>query len=126
MKIQNILYVISKYLYLFEQAGNLFENLVIADFVKRNHHRYQFQEFWFWRDSNGNEVDLLTRDGQYLHIYEVKSSQTLNSRLFRGMDYFSAASTEKIGAKTLIYGGDESQERTHYKVRTWMDIDFEN
>ena len=36
MKIQNILYVISKYLDLFEQAGNLFENLIIADFVKRN------------------------------------------------------------------------------------------
>jgi predicted AAA+ superfamily ATPase len=111
---------------LFEQAGNIFENLIVADFVKRNHHRYLFQEFWFWRDSNGNEVDLLTRDGQYLHIYEIKSSQTLNSRLFHGMDYFSAASTEKIGTKTLIYGGDESQERTQYKVRTWMDIDAEN
>lgn len=111
---------------LFEQAGNIFENLIVADFVKRNHHRYLFQEFWFWRDSNGNEVDLLTRDGQYLHIYEIKSSQTLNSRLFHGMDYFSAVSTDKIGAKTLIYGGDESQERTQYKVRTWMDIDSDN
>lgn len=111
---------------LFEQAGNIFENLIVADFVKRNHHRYLFQEFWFWRDSNGNEVDLLTRDGQHLHIYEIKSSQTLNSRLFYGMDYFSAASTEKIVAKTLIYGGDESQERTQYKVRSWMDIDSEN
>ncbi len=111
---------------LFEQAGNIFENMIVADFVKRNHHRYLFQEFWFWRDSNGNEVDLLSRDGLDLHIYEIKSSQTLNTRLFHGMDYFSDVSTERIGTKTLIYGGDGSQNRTKYQVRAWMDIEPDN
>ncbi|MGI9160527.1 MAG: DUF4143 domain-containing protein [Saprospiraceae bacterium] len=108
---------------MFELAVIIFENLIIADFVKRNHHHYLFQEFWFWRDSNGNEVDLLTRDGQSLKIYEIKSSQTINSRYFHGMDLFSGTATDKISAKTLIYGGNESQERTHYQVRAWRDSD---
>lgn len=107
---------------LFDLAGNVFENLIIADFNKRNQHQYLFQEYWFWRDSNGNEVDLLTKNGLNLDIFEIKSTQTLNTRLFSGLDYFTSISGEKINDRTLIYGGNESQNRTHYTVRAWMDI----
>ncbi|MBV6443277.1 MAG: ATP-binding protein [Haliscomenobacteraceae bacterium CHB4] len=107
---------------MFDLAGNVFENMVIADFTKRNHHQYLFREFWFWRDSNGNEVDLLTNDGLSLDIFEIKSTQTLNTRLFTGLDYFASISGEKINAKTLIYGGLESQKRTNYTVQAWMDV----
>jgi len=29
---------------------------------------------------------------------------------------------DMVHAKTLIYGGDESQQRTHYQVRAWHDV----
>lgn len=112
----------SEDLELFDLAGNVFENLVIADFIKRNQHQYLFQEYWFWRDSNGNEIDLLTKNGLNLDIFEIKSTQTLNTRLFSSLDYFAAVSGEKINARTLIYGGNESQNRTNYTVRAWMDV----
>lgn len=108
----------------FDLAGNVFENLIVADFMKQNRHQYLFREYWFWRDSNGNEVDLLTKDAFNLDIFEIKSTQTLNTRLFSGLDYFSttAETSDAIRTKTLIYGGDESQERSKYKVQSWRDL----
>ncbi len=103
-------------------SGNIFENLIVADFIKRNHHQYQFRDYWFWRDSNGNEVDLLTRDGLDLKIMEIKSTQTINTRLFGGLDYFASTSKEVVSTKVLIYGGNESEARSNYKVRAWKDL----
>ncbi len=101
--------------------GSLFENLVVAEFQKQNHHQYRLKEYWFWRDSLGNEVDLLTKSGQMFEIFEVKSTQTILPALFKGLDYFANLVGEKVKEKTLIYGGQEHQNRTHYKVRAWND-----
>ncbi len=99
--------------------GSLFENFVIADVLKKNHHQYQLQDFWFWRDSNGNEVDLLTKRGGGFDVYEVKSSQTVLPQHFAGLDTFSEIAINKVKSKTLIYGGTDTHERTQYKVRGW-------
>jgi hypothetical protein len=37
------------------------------------------------------------------------------------MDYFSEISKGKVKAKTLIYGGNDSHDRTSYRVRTWKE-----
>ena len=99
--------------------GSLFENLVIADILKKNHHEYLLHDYWFWRDSNGREVDLLTKRGGGFDIFEIKSTQTILPKLFKNMDYFSELTKGKVKSRTLIYGGEEVQERTRYGVRGW-------
>ena len=99
--------------------GSLFENLVVANVLKKNHHQYLLRDYWFWRDSNGHEVDLLTRMGGRLDIFEIKSTQTVLPKLFQGMDRFSEISGGKVKNRTLIYGGDKNQDRTHYQIREW-------
>ena len=99
--------------------GSLFENLVVADIIKKNHHSYQLQDYWFWRDANGHEVDLLTNRAGGFDIFEIKATQTILPKLFQGMDYFASITAGKTKTKTLIYGGEENQERTKYAVRTW-------
>jgi len=99
--------------------GSLFENLVIANMVKKNHHDYLLRDYYFWRDTNGNEVDLMYKKGMDFNIYEVKSTQTVLPKLFKGMDFFEDVANSKINTKTLIYGGSENQDRTKYKVRVW-------
>ena len=44
--------------------GGLFENLVVADRMKRLHHRGEKPKLYFFRDSNGLEVDLVEERGQ--------------------------------------------------------------
>ncbi|MDV7393635.1 DUF4143 domain-containing protein, partial [Arthrospira platensis SPKY1] len=36
--------------------GNLFENMMIAEYNKRMSHKNEVDDLWFWRDSSGNEV----------------------------------------------------------------------
>ena len=99
--------------------GSLFENLVVANVMKKNHHQYLLRDYWFWRDSSGHEIDLLTTAGGGLDIFEIKSTQTVLPKLFQGMDRFSEITQGKVKTRTLIYGGDKNQDRTHYGIRPW-------
>ncbi|MFM8361205.1 MAG: ATP-binding protein [Haliscomenobacter sp.] len=102
-------------------ASSLFENLVIADILKKNHHQYLLRDYWFWRDSHGHEIDLLTRRGGRLDISEIKSTQTILPRFLKGMAYFSEIAGSKVRSQTLLYGGDDSHDRTGYAVRQWHE-----
>lgn len=102
--------------------GTLFENLIVSEMHKQNHHQYQLKDYWFWRDAAGNEVDLLSKSGQMFDLFEVKSTQTILPALFKGLDYFSALAEGNVKSRTLIYGGAESQARSNYQVRAWSDL----
>jgi predicted AAA+ superfamily ATPase len=102
--------------------GNLFENMMIAEYVKRIHHNYRFQDVWFWRDSTGNEVDLLVQDGQNINIFEIKAGQTIMSDMFKGLNWWEDLSGKKGLRKTLIYGGNENHERSMGNVLSWREF----
>lgn len=102
-----------------ELSGSLFENMMVAELQKQNHHRLQLRDYFFWRDSNGNECDLLTPAGKTFDVFEIKAGLTIYPKHFHGMDFFDTASGGKVRHKTLIYGGTENQDRTAYRVRGW-------
>jgi predicted AAA+ superfamily ATPase len=99
--------------------GHVFENLIITELIKKNEHRELLRDYYFWRDSKGHEVDLMYHDGDVLHIYEIKSSSTIQSRMFEGLEYFTKISTEPIEEKVVVYGGVEVQNRTEFTVVPW-------
>ena len=100
-------------------TGSLFENLVVADLLKQNHHQYLLRDYWFWRDSNGHEVDLLTKRGNEFDVFEIKSTATVLSKFFKEMNYFANISGGKVEQRTLIYGGADNEDRTQYYIRRW-------
>jgi predicted AAA+ superfamily ATPase len=102
--------------------GNLFENMVVAEYQKRNQHLYLHLEYNFWQDSAGHEVDLLLKKLNGFNVYEIKATQTLGSGLFKEMDRFEELAAPNAVNKTLIYGGDENQQRTRYNVTSWREI----
>lgn len=102
--------------------GNIFENLVIAEYYKQNEHQYQLKDYWFWQDSNKNEVDLLTVEGDRFDIIEIKSTSTIMENLFDNMNKFEFTSGNKVNSKTLVYGGKDDQKRTKYMVKSWFNI----
>jgi len=101
--------------------GNLFENMIIAEYVKQNYHSDQSIDFWFWRDSNGNEIDLLFNTGEKLCIIEIKSSMTIKPDHFKGLNNFEKNATNKKLIKQLVYAGSENQQRQDGKVISWQD-----
>jgi predicted AAA+ superfamily ATPase len=109
-----------------EFKGALFENLVINEYIKQNYHHNLYREFYFWRDSNGHEVDLLVSNETAYDIVEIKATKTILPKLFDGLDLLKNIGKEKINRKILVYGGKESQNRSNYKVWAWnnVKIDF--
>ena len=102
--------------------GNLFENMMIAEYVKRINHKNNFQDVWFWRDSAGHEVDLIIQDGQQLNIAEIKAGQTVFSDMFNGLIWWENLSGRKDLHKTLVYGGNEQQKRSLGEVIPWKEF----
>ena len=62
---------------------------------------------YFFRDSNGNEVDLLYGRGPKLVPFEIKSGQTIGSDWFNGIDHFARHFPATGGA--VIYAGEASR-----------------
>ena len=91
--------------------GALFENSVINEIMKFDLHRNQYADLSFYRDGNGNEVDLLYRRGQTLVPIEIKSGQTISGDYFKGIDYFSKHFGTRGGA--VIYAGTSTQRRSN-------------
>ena len=103
--------------------GSVFENMVIAEYQKRNYHLYEHLEFSFWQDTHGNEIDLLWQVGQTFHAVEIKATKTITNELFKQLDKFEThlAPSTPI-QKTLVYGGADSQHRTNYEVKSWREV----
>jgi hypothetical protein len=91
--------------------GNLFENMVVMEALKYRLHRGRRGNLHFYRDSNGNEVDLLLTVGPDLYPVEIKAGMTINRDFFKGLDGFSGIFPVPLG-RGLVYGGDQPQQRT--------------
>ena len=102
--------------------GNLFENMIVAEYVKQNFHQNKMEEYWFWRDSAGHEVDLIRQDDYLYHVIEIKSTTTITQELFKGMLYFGNLAKENVKSQTLVYAGLDNQKRTIADVVSWYDL----
>ena len=109
-------------LILHPNKGNIFENLIISESYKRRHHIGERPNFYFWRDSNNNEIDLLEEIGQDIKIAEIKASETLNMSYFKGLEKFPKEAP--VSRKLLIYAGEEEQKRTIADVQGWRSFEW--
>lgn len=100
--------------------GNLFENFIISEFIKMNHHNSLKNDFYFYRDKVGQEVDLIINDGQKNIPIEIKSAQTFNKDFLKNLDYYrKVISPESKG--NVIYTG-KTQKQTEYNIYNFCDM----
>ncbi|MCH8554436.1 MAG: ATP-binding protein [Schleiferiaceae bacterium] len=108
----------------FYLKGNLFENFVINEYIKQNNHNNLMYNLWFWRDAAGHEVDLIWQGSTKLNMVEIKASETIMPKMFKGLDYFEKLAPEVINSKTLVHTGSFNQQRTAGEVQSWKQINF--
>jgi hypothetical protein len=92
--------------------GQLFENLVVADLLKRRFNGGRDSRLCFYRDSTGNEVDLLYPLGPDFLPIEIKAGQTIRTDSFRGLSRFATIRQDSGPPGLLVYGGNERQVRS--------------
>lgn len=102
--------------------GSLFENMVIAELYKQNAHHLLLKEFWFWRDTNQREIDLLSFQQNKYELFEIKSTQTLTSRLFKNLNFFRTLLGDDFGTSTLVYGGTDNYHRSGHQILSWQKL----
>ena len=101
--------------------GSLFENMVVMEALKYRRHRGKRPNFYFYRDSNGREVDLVQQRGPDLYPIEIKAGQTINPDHFRGLKNFATVFPLPQGS-ALIYAGDHPQTRHNTAVRPYWAL----
>jgi len=102
--------------------GSLFESFIITEYIKKAFNSGKIPECFFWRDKNGNEIDLLIKDASRLIPIEVKSGRTINDGYFKGLKYWRKISkSEELGI--VLFGGDTGQLRETIKVVSWRNMD---
>ena len=87
--------------------GNLYENLIITDIIKGAFNKGIRPEIYFFRDSHGNEVDLLIREKSQLIPIEIKSAATFSADFVKGLDRFQRLGIKRLTAGAVLYNGEQ-------------------
>lgn len=103
--------------------GNLFENMVVAEMFKHCYHHGRRPRLSFYRDSTGNEVDLLVERGLELAAVEIKSGQTVTRDYFQGLNRFAMVAGDRLTGGAVVYGGDKRQLRSDWEVWPVAELD---
>ncbi len=88
--------------------GNLYENLVIAEIIKGALNRGIRPDIYFYRDTNGNEVDLIINNQGKLIPVEIKSAATFTPEFLKGIESFKKAAGEQGADGLVLYNGDQT------------------
>ena len=106
----------------FYMKGSLFENMIFSELLKERFNNGLPAQFFFIRDSKGNEVDCVFEKAGDTVFIEIKMSETLSSahqkniRLFRKDQ--STQSTDYV-----IYSGDEDVIYNNIRHCNWKNVD---
>lgn len=99
----------------------LFETLVVNEYLRSCFNSGKPSNLYFWRDSTGNEVDLLHDEAGTLYPIEVKSGQTVASDMFKTLNKWQTLSGSTVTPQ-LISGGTGMYERNGVQVLGWKEF----
>lgn len=98
--------------------GQVFETMMVVEAYKAALNKGQQAELYFWRDSAGQEVDLLAQRDGVFEGYEIKSGATFSPDWFKQLTRFKKLNPQAVRS-TVIYGGEESSTRSQGEVLAW-------
>lgn len=89
--------------------GNLFENMVVVEALKARWNAGRDAGLYFFRDSNGFEIDLLLAAGRKLYPFEIKAARTWDRDFSRNIEKFGRLNDKTAGG-CVIYAGETEQD----------------
>jgi uncharacterized protein len=87
-------------------GGTIFETAVVTEILRSLAHRGEQTPLYFWRTSDGREVDIVVPVGQKLVPIEVKLSATPNPAMAAGIQAFRKDFSDKVAPGYVVHPGD--------------------
>ena len=88
--------------------GSIFENLVVVEVLKQRYNSGYDANLYFFRDSNGNEIDLLCKTSNGLVGIEIKAASTWHGKFAEQLVRF-ATNNHPLHQSLVVYNGVELQ-----------------
>jgi len=102
--------------------GNLFENLVVLELIKYRLNSGKPDNLFFYRDSKGNEVDIICEiAGTQLPI-EIKSGQTVSKDYFKGLNHYSKLVKKLPFGKIIVYSGNRFDKTNNTQILNYKKL----
>ena len=118
--VSSLLRISLSQLYTHYLYGALFENLVISEIMKNQVHGGKFPSIYYWRESNGNEIDcVIEKSADEIILLEIKAGQTYNSDYIKNLNRFPVSEFHGITKKCLIYSGKETSSMSGVQIFAW-------
>ena len=106
--------------------GNIFENFVVIEALKTRLNLGLEPNLYFFRNSNGLEIDLILQEQNKLKLFEIKSGKSLNDEFCRNMKNFFAKYNEDIASDstkgTVIYSGETYESYKDFGFYNFSNI----
>jgi hypothetical protein len=99
--------------------GSIFESFVVSECLKSYLNKGEEPAIHFWRDSSGNEIDIILDHGDEMIPVEIKAGQTIVSDFFKGIRFWKKLSNDEEQRAALVYGGEKSFIRSDTYVYSW-------
>ena len=85
--------------------GNIYENYVVSEFLKTQLNKGNSPDLYFFRDSNGFEIDLILDQRRAPRPIEIKSAFTYNPDMCKNLRTF-ASLVANAKSPSLVYAGE--------------------
>jgi len=99
--------------------GSIFETFIVSELKKSCFNSLLNVQLYFWRDSNGREIDVVADFGGKFMPIEIKSGQTVNRDFFSSLEHWMTLAKDLAFSPWLVYGGDKHIVRKGVKVSGW-------
>ena len=80
----------------------------------------------FWRDSKGNEVDLIETDSERKKAIEIKSGKTFSADYFKGLRKWQELSQTPPDDSCVVYAGDVPRITQYGKLVPFANLNNED
>lgn len=107
-----------------KMRGNIFENHIVMEAVKHRMNKGMEGGVYFYRDSNGNEVDLLVKEEGELKAFEIKSSMTYVPEFGNTLKKLPGWLTTPVARKAIIYNGDFENTAGDIEIINYRHLNF--
>jgi predicted AAA+ superfamily ATPase len=103
-------------------VGSIFENFVVADIQKELMNRKSMDRLFFFREKNGNEVDLLIKRGETFIPIEIKKAGTFSHSFTKGLKYWNSLDVRNTALPVIVYTGETEDAGNSYRLVNWRQV----